>query len=193
MQIPEEVTLPTTWIISISTGKKTQTIQWVKRKNVDGYVIQISSDKNFGDFTETKIRNATITSKNFKLKKGQTYYLRVCTYVEKNGTTNYSEWSTTKSTVIPTTTAIKSVVGGSKKLTVKWKKKNTYVTGYQLEYSKHKKFKNSKILTVKKKAKTTIGKLKNKKKYYVRIRTFVKMNGEIYYSAWSEAKSVKTK
>ena len=31
------------------------------------------------------------------------------------------------------------------------------------------------------------------KKYYVRIRTWKKVKGETYYSAWSKAKSVKVK
>lgn len=47
-----------------------------------------------------------------------------------------------------------------------------------------------------KKAKTltaTIKKLKAKKKYYVRIRTYKTVKKKNYYSTWSGAKSVKTK
>ena len=55
--------------------------------------------------------------------------------------------------------------------------------------------KNSKKKTVSRAAKTHI-KIKNLKKgkrYYVRIRTYVKYNGKKYYSAWSKVRSVKTK
>lgn len=47
-----------------------------------------------------------------------------------------------------------------------------------------------------KKQKTTknkVKKLKAKKKYYVRIRTYKTENGKKVYSSWSKVKSVKTK
>jgi hypothetical protein len=44
---------------------------------------------------------------------------------------------------------------------------------------------------------TTISKkitgLKAKKTYYVRIRTYKKVDGKTYYSSWSKASKVKTK
>lgn len=39
----------------------------------------------------------------------------------------------------------------------------------------------------------TIKKRKAKKKYYVRIRTYITVNGKIQYSNWSKKKSHKTK
>ena len=36
-------------------------------------------------------------------------------------------------------------------------------------------------------------KLKPKKKYYVRVRTYKTVNGVKFYSEWSSAKSVKVK
>ena len=55
--------------------------------------------------------------------------------------------------------------------------------------------KNKKTATVKKQktTKVTIKKLKAKKKYYVRIRTYKTVNGKKVYSSWSKVKSVKTK
>ena len=41
--------------------------------------------------------------------------------------------------------------------------------------------------------KKTISKLKSKKKYYVRIRTYTKNGNSKYYSAWSKVKAVVTK
>ena len=39
----------------------------------------------------------------------------------------------------------------------------------------------------------SITKHAGKKKYYVRIRTYKKVSGKNYYSAWSKSKTVKTK
>ena len=39
----------------------------------------------------------------------------------------------------------------------------------------------------------TIKKLKKKKTYYVRIRTYKKVSGKTYYSGWSSVKKVKIK
>ena len=97
---------------------------------------------------------------------------------------------------LPKATTIKGKIKArSKAFLVKWKKQ-TDVSGYQIQYSITKKFKKgTKIKTVKKPnaAKTTIKKLKAGKKYYVRIRTYKTVNGTNYYSAWSKSKSVKTK
>lgn len=41
--------------------------------------------------------------------------------------------------------------------------------------------------------KATIKSLKAKKTYYVRVRTYKNVDGKKYYSAWSSAKSKKTK
>ena len=95
---------------------------------------------------------------------------------------------------IPTTT-ITSVKAQNKAFTVKWKKKSS-ITGYQIQYSTNSKFKKgNKTITVKstKSTSATIKKLKSKKKYYVRMRTYKIVNGKKVYSAWSKAKSVKVK
>ena len=90
--------------------------------------------------------------------------------------------------------SIAKLVAKKKALKVTWKKK-AGVNGYQLRYSTSKKFKKAKTVTIKK-AKTTaktIKKLKAKKKYYVRIRTYITVDGKKYYSKWSKVKSKKTK
>ena len=84
----------------------------------------------------------------------------------------------------------------SKQISVKWKK-NTKVSGYQIQYSTSKKFtkKTTKTVTVKSHKTTsyTIKKLKAKKKYYVRIRGYKTYKGKKYYSSYSKAKSVTAK
>lgn len=105
--------------------------------------------------------------------------------------------STTKNTetVKPKKTSIKKLSKGKKKFTVTWAKVSD-VKGYQIQYSSDKKFKkNNKSVTVTKQktTKATVKKLKSKKKYYVRVRTYKTVNGKKIYSSWSKVKSVKTK
>ena len=105
--------------------------------------------------------------------------------------------STTKNTetVKPKKTSIKKLSKGKKKFIVTWAKISG-VKGYQIQYSSDKKFKtNTKSVTVtkQKSTKATVKKLKSKKKYYVRVRTYKTVNGKKIYSSWSKAKSVKTK
>ena len=83
----------------------------------------------------------------------------------------------------------------SKKLTATWKK-NADITGYQIQYSTDSKFSSgvkTKTISKKKTVKLTLKSLNKGKKYYVRIRTYKKVGGKKYYSAWSKAKSVKIK
>ena len=98
-------------------------------------------------------------------------------------------------TVKPRTTSIKSLSSGSKRFTVKWYKRTTQTTGYQVQYSTSSKFTSPKTVTISKTGTTskTISKLKAKKKYYVRVRTYKTVNGTKYYSSWSKARYVTTK
>lgn len=105
--------------------------------------------------------------------------------------------STTKNTetVKPKKTSIKKLSKGKKKFTVTWAKVSG-VKGYQIQYSSDKKLKNnnkSVTVTKQKTTKATVKKLKSKKKYYVRVRTYKTVNGKKIYSSWSKVKSVKTK
>ena len=95
-----------------------------------------------------------------------------------------------KAVVAPT---LKTVKAGKKKLTATWGKVSG-ATKYQLRYSAKKNMKGAKILNVSKKsAKKAVGKLKSAKRYYVQLRTFKKIGGLTYYSAWSNKKGVKVK
>ena len=104
--------------------------------------------------------------------------------------------TTTPAKVTVKKTTLKSAKNAKgKKLVVKWKK-NTAGNGYQIQYSTSKKFaKGNKTETISKNKTTsyTIKKLKKKKTYYVRIRTYKKVSGKTYYSGWSSVKKVKIK
>lgn len=101
----------------------------------------------------------------------------------------------------PKGTSLKKLKKAKKAITVKWNKQaakmsKTRITGYQIQLATNSKFtKGKKLVTVKGYAATSkkIKKLKKKKKYFVRIRTYKKVGKITYYSGWSKAKSVKTK
>ena len=101
--------------------------------------------------------------------------------------------------ILPKGTSIAKLTAKPKGFTVKWKKQSNQTSGYQIQYATNKSFKSAKIKTITKNKTTqlTLQKLKAKKKYYVRIRTYktVKVNGKSVklYSGWSKAKSVTTK
>lgn len=91
--------------------------------------------------------------------------------------------------------ALKKVVSKKKKtLTASWGKAKG-VSGYKVQIATNKGFtKNAKTVSVSnKKSAVTFKKLKSKKKYYVRIRTYKKYNGKVLYSKWSKLKTVKVK
>ena len=95
-------------------------------------------------------------------------------------------------------TKLSKITAGKKSFTITWKKQTAKgIKGYEIQYSTDKSFKEDATKSVSiNKIKTTsktIKKLKPKTKYYVRIRTFAKKNGEKVYSKWSKAKNVKVK
>ena len=95
----------------------------------------------------------------------------------------------------PKSVSSKTVKAAKKAISVEWKKVSG-VKGYQVQVATDKKFKkNKKTVTIKKQktTKTTVKKLKAKKKYYVRVRTYIIVNGKKVYSSWSKIKTVKTK
>ena len=101
---------------------------------------------------------------------------------------------TTKPVIGLTKITANKVLAKDNALKITWSKKSG-ISGYEIQYSLKKNFKKSKTIKIKKNSATskTIKNLKNKKKYYVRIRTYRKVDGNIYRSAWSKTRSIKTK
>ena len=100
----------------------------------------------------------------------------------------------------PKSTSVSKLAAAKKAVTVKWKKQATKmsrsrITGYQIQLATNKGFtKDEKIVTVKgyKKVSKKVTKLKGRKKYYVRVRTYKTIKGVRYCSKWSVLKTVKT-
>ena len=95
----------------------------------------------------------------------------------------------------PRPTTLKKLTAKNDAFKVEWDKKTTQSTGYQIRYSTSKSFSSYKDVSIEKNTTTskTLGKLKSKKTYYVKVRTYKVTGGKKYYSAWSSVKSVKTK
>lgn len=154
-------------------------------------------------------------SKNQTLKKGTDYTVKYINQSTKKTVSsmksvgkytvqitmkgNYKGTYKKTVTIIPKSTGLSKLTAGKKKFTAKWKKQTSQTTGYQIQYSTSSKFKSAKTVTISKNKTTSksVSKLKAKKKYYVRVRTYktVKINGKNtkIYSSWSKVKTVTTK
>ena len=98
--------------------------------------------------------------------------------------------------IVPKATKITKVIKKKKALSISWKK--TEKAGVRISDSGINKQKiqikkRQKNISGMKKNSTTVSKLKSRKKYYIRIRTWKKKNRKKYYSAWSKVKIGKTK
>jgi uncharacterized protein YgiM (DUF1202 family) len=115
-------------------------------------------------------------------------------YVSYNGAKGFVSMDYLSPVVVPKATSIKSVSRGRKSFTLKWTKVTKNNNGYQIQYSLNSSFKNATTIRINSKNTTqkTIYKLKAKKKYYVRIRTFRISDNKRYFSDWDKT-SVRTK
>ena len=135
-----------------------------------------------------------------KLRKGRDFTLsykrtkeigRVRVTVKGKG--NFKGSKTVYFKINPRKTRLTAAKTDAHSITLKWKKQKN-VTGYQIEYSLKKDFSAKKRVTVRKadRVTRTLRNLKAKKTYYVRVRTYKKVDKKTYYSAWSKVKAVKT-
>lgn len=100
-----------------------------------------------------------------------------------------------KFSIKPKGTKITKISAKSKGFSIKWKKQSVQTSGYQVQYSTKKKFVKAKTIIIKRNKITSLTKkkLKSKKKYYVRIRSYKLSSNKKYYSNWSVAKTMKTR
>ena len=107
---------------------------------------------------------------------------------------NYNGAYTMTFNIVPAKTSVSKLTAISKGFKVTWKKQTTQVTGYQIQYSTSKNFKNAKqkLISNNKTTSCSFKKLTAGKKYYVRIRTYKIVDGKKIYSGWSAAKIITT-
>ena len=163
------------------------TISSIPKQIYTGKAIKTEIKVSYGDKTLTAGTDYSITYKDNKKPGKATVIL--------TGKGDYTGEMEVSFRILPKMISLVSLKSGkSKQLTVKWKK-GSNITGYEIQYSLKKNFKNAETITVDK-AKTTsltIPDLKSKKKYYVRIRAYRTVDGENYYSEWSKAMNLKVK
>lgn len=178
-------------IKSVSASRNVLTVNWSQVSSADGYQLQYSTNSDFSgkkSLTFTKSQQSTSIK---KLKYSKKYYIRV----RARKGSSYSSWvktsKSTRSSNEAHSTAIKTLSPKEKGFSLVLKE-ITGATGYQIQYSKDKNFKNGVKSVNTKSYKKTISDLTYKKTYYVRARTYKVKNGKKYYSAWTSKKSVYT-
>lgn len=96
--------------------------------------------------------------------------------------------------VVPKKMSAPTVTSPAKKKISVTLKKQSNVSGYQVQYAKNNKFKSAKTYNAGKNTKkVTISKLTRKKTYYVRTRSYIKIGSKKYYGAWSKVRTIKVK
>lgn len=143
-------------------------------------------------YIKTVAENGKV-SEYITLAKG-TYYLAITKNDSNRGVGSYN-FNIDYVANVPTAPKIKSVKNTSKKkMTVKWSKV-TGADGYELQYSIKSNFKSKVVKKTISASKTSAAysKLTKGKTYYVRMRSYVNVDGVKKYSSWSSKKSVKIK
>ena len=188
LKLTWEITKPSNTItvknVTKTASTKTQTVK-LGGKAKESAKLTYQSDSKY---VKVDKKGKVTIAKNFVGKATIT--------VTASATKTYQE--TTKKVTVTVNPAKVKLTGvknyKGKKLKAYWKK-NTKVTGYQVQYSTSSKFKSAKTVTVKgyKSTSKTITKLTKNKKYYVRVRTYKTVGKVNYYSGWSNVKSITIK
>lgn len=166
------------------------------------------SSKNNGVFMAADWKTGVLGENNLATSdvlRALSYFDAACTQKIKEMTTSDTTPVTPVPTPAPTPSAttqstkpaktkVQKISAGKKSITAQWKKISG-VSAYQVQIATNKKFtKNKKTFKVSKKStKVKIKKLKAKKVYYVRVRSYKTVNGKKVYSKWSTVRKVKTK
>lgn len=110
------------------------------------------------------------------------------------GKGKYTGHVTRTFTIRPKGTKITQLKTGRHTMRLRWAAQKTQVDGYQIQYSKSRKFSGERK-TIKLSAGTTVKKIKKLKtgSYYVKVRTYKKVSGKTYYSVWSSARKAAVK
>ena len=137
----------------------------------------------------------TVSSKYYKVEKssGRKNVGKYTYKITFKG--NYKGTKTLCFGINPKGTELISLQAESKGFTARWKKQATQTTGYEIRYATNSKMDGAKTVKITKNSKVSqkITKLTAKKKYYVQIRTYKKINTATYYSGWSKTKTVTTR
>ncbi|MGN0276340.1 MAG: hypothetical protein ACI4CZ_04020 [Hominisplanchenecus sp.] len=172
----------------------------IQKTNITDVTIAPIPDQTY---TGKKIRPAlTVTCNNAVLQAGKDYTVSYSynkkigrASVNVTGIGEYVGSRTVSFYIAPKAPSVKKISSPSKKkISLSWTKIKV-ADGYQIQVATNKSFtKNVKTFKIKKKSITkTILKVKGKRKYYVRIRSYKKIDGGYRYGAYSPSKKVRVK
>ena len=181
--------------------KGTATIHFKIIKKTEKFVSNVKLNRTSYTYTGKTIRpsvTVTVNGKKIGASAYKLYYKNnknsgIGT-VQVRGIGKYSRINKTLTfKILPPKTLLTGLKKANRSFTASWKK-NIQTTGYQIQYAADSRFtKERKTVTVGKQSATRykISGLKNKKTYYVRIRSYKRVGKKILYSSWSTVKKIR--
>lgn len=180
--------------------KGTATIHFKIIKKTERFVSNVKLNRTSYTCTGKSIRpsvTVTVNGKKIGASAYKLYYKNnknsgIGT-VQVRGTGKYSRINKTLTfKILPPKTLLTGLKKANRSFTASWKK-NIQATGYQIQFAADSRFtKERKTVTVGKQSATRykISGLKNKKTYYVRIRSYKRVGKKVLYSSWSTVKKI---
>lgn len=179
------------------TSKKSVTIAKVAKLQTGMDKVTYTGKLIVPDVQVKDANNKVLSRDDYVVSYSNNKEVGIATVVVELTGDSYSGTLQKEFKIVPAETSVKSVKSAKKAFTVNWKKASADVAGYQVRYSTKKSFAKdvTKTVTVKDASQTDtkISGLKSGKTYYVQVRTYAKIDGKNYYSAWSDASKVVTK
>lgn len=181
--------------------KGTATIHFKIIKKTERFVSNVKLNRTSYTYTGKSIRpsvTVTVNGKKIGASAYKLYYKNnknsgIGT-VQVRGTGKYSRINKTLTfKILPPKTLLTGLKKANRSFIASWKK-NIQATGYQIQYAADSRFtKERKTVTVGKQSATRykISGLKNKKTYYVRIRSYKRVGKKVLYSSWSTVKKIR--
>ena len=181
--------------------KGTATIHFKIIKKTERFVSNVKLNRTSYTCTGKTIRpsvTVTVNGKKIGANAYKLYYRNdknsgIGT-VQVRGIGKYSRINKTLTfKILPPKTLLTGLKKANRSFTASWKK-NIQATGYQIQYAADSRFiKERKTVTVGKQSaiRYKISGLKNKKTYYVRIRSYKRVGKKVLYSSWSTVKKIR--
>ncbi len=166
-----------------------------KAISLSSYILSCNGEELRPDVIVADADGNIIPAEHYSISYANNKKVGVATVSVTFCSERYTGFLTTSFMIRPEAVSIKKVTKLKKGFKVKWKKPKTSVTGYQLQYSTRKDFRKAKTVKIKRAGTLaqTVEKLKSRKKYYIRIKSYKTVKGKVYYSEWSDVKKIKTK
>lgn len=181
--------------------KGTATIHFKIIKKTEKFVSNVKLNRTSYTYTGKSIRpsvTVTVNGKKIGANAYKLYYRNdknsgIGT-VQVRGIGKYSRINKTLTfKILPPKTLLTGLKKANRSFIASWKK-NIQATGYQIQYAADSRFiKERKTVTVGKQSaiRYKISGLKNKKTYYVRIRSYKRVGKKVLYSSWSTVKKIR--